>query len=367
MDSPAAGPDEYFMDQALALAAGVLGRTSPNPAVGCVIVKQGRVVAKGATAAGGRPHAETQALQIAGRRARGAVAYVTLEPCAHIGQTPPCAQALIDAGVGRVVVGCIDPYPAVRGRGVRRLRAAGIEVVLGVRQAECRRLNEGFIWRVSKGRPFVLLKLALTLDGRIAIPGRRWLSGAPARALVHRWRNEYDVVMVGAGTVIADDPRLTCRMTRGRDPVRIVVDAHLRVPAQARLFHLRSQAPSLLATLSAHDAQARGRYRAEILALPANRAGLVDLNALMTVLAERGWSKVMIEGGAQLAGAALAARVVDRLAFFITPRIAGAGLPAVSPIDNRASGIAVRELAARAMGQDWLLEGRPHFAAQVER
>jgi diaminohydroxyphosphoribosylaminopyrimidine deaminase/5-amino-6-(5-phosphoribosylamino)uracil reductase len=357
-----AGPDEHFMGQALLLAAGVLGRTSPNPAVGCVIVNQGRVVGRGATAAGGRPHAETQALQAAGRRARGAVAYVTLEPCAHIGQTPPCAQALVDAGVGRVVIGCIDPYPAVRGRGVSRLRAAGIEVVVGVRQAQCQRLNEGFICRVSKGRPFGLLKLALTLDGRIAVPGRRWLSGAPARALVHRWRNECDVVMVGAGAVIADNPRLTCRIKGGRDPVRVLLDAHLRVPATARLFRQRSNAPSLLATLAAHTATARERYRAEILALPANRAGLVDLNALMTQLAERGWSKVMIEGGAHLAAAALAAGVVDRVAFFLAPRIAGSGLPAIGAIESLPDGLALRDLTATAIGQDWLLEGTPRRA-----
>lgn len=367
MDQRAAGPDDHFMGQALALAAGVLGRTSPNPAVGCVIVHQGRVVGQGATAAGGRPHAETQALSGAGRRAAGAVAYVTLEPCAHLGQTPPCAQALIDAGIRRVVVGCIDPYPPVRGRGLARLRRAGVEVALGIREAECRRLNEGFICRVSKGRPFVLLKLALSLDGRIAIPGRRWLSGAPARAMVHRWRNECDVVMVGAGTVIADNPRLTCRMNGGRDPARVVVDARLRIPATARLFHQRSPAPTLLATVNARAAEARRRYRAEILAVPANRAGLVDLNALMKQLAGRGWSKVLLEGGAHLAAAALAAGIVDRVAFFLTPRIAGAGLPAVGEIEGFRDGVVLRALSARALGRDWLLEGTPLLKAKARQ
>lgn len=359
MDLRAAGPDDHFMGRALALAAGVLGRTSPNPAVGCVIVNQGRVVGQGATAAGGRPHAETLALSEAGRRAAGAVAYVTLEPCAHMGQTPPCAQALIDAGLRRVVVGCLDPYPPVRGRGLARLRRAGVEVVLGIRADECRRLNEGFICRVSKGRPFVVLKLALSLDGRIAIPGRRWLSSPPALALVHRWRNECDVVMVGAGTVIADNPRLTCRMEGGRDPVRVVVDARLRIPATARLFHQRSAAPTIIATVSARAAHARRRYGGEVLTVPAAVDGRVDLRLLMKELAARGWSKVLLEGGAHLAAAALAAGIVDRVAFFLTPRIAGAGLPAVSEIEGFRDGVVLRAVSARPVGQDWLLEGTP--------
>ncbi len=222
--------DSRFMREALALAESALGLTTPNPAVGCVLVRGGRVVGRGVTARGGRPHAETIALRRAGARARGATAYVSFEPCAHRGQTPPCAEALAAAGVARVVVGCLDPYPPVRGRGLAILRRAGIKVTVGVLEDECRRLNEGFITRVTRRRPFVLLKLAMSLDGRIATASgdSKWISSEPARQIVHRWRRECDAVMVGAGTVLADDPRLTCRMRGGRDPVRVIIDAALR-------------------------------------------------------------------------------------------------------------------------------------------
>src|SRR5690348_11977082 len=203
--------DEHFMGEALTLAESALGFATPNPAVGCVIVRGGRIVGRGATAHGGRPHAETFALAQAGRNARGATAYVTLEPCAHHGQTPPCAEALIGARVARVVVGCVDPFPEVRGKGIDLLRKAGIEAAVGVLEDECRDTNEGFFTRVRTGRPMLVLKLAATLDGRIAAESgdSRWISSEESRALVHRWRRWSDAVMVGAGTVIADNPRLT--------------------------------------------------------------------------------------------------------------------------------------------------------------
>ncbi|MGH7914912.1 MAG: bifunctional diaminohydroxyphosphoribosylaminopyrimidine deaminase/5-amino-6-(5-phosphoribosylamino)uracil reductase RibD, partial [Candidatus Binataceae bacterium] len=238
------------MHRALALAARMLGRTSPNPAVGCVIVRGGRIVGQGATAGGGRPHAETLALARAGAKARAATVYVSFEPCAHQGRTAPCARTLVEAGVRRVVVGCVDPYPPVRGRGVATLRAAGVEVICGVLEDECRRLNQGFITRVTRGRPFATLKLALSLDGRVAAASgdSQWISQPASRALVHRWRNEADAVMVGAGTVLTDNPRLTCRMEGGRDPVRVVIDGRLRCPPRARVFVQRSAAPALLVT-----------------------------------------------------------------------------------------------------------------------
>src|ERR1700732_50731 len=202
-----AAPDEHFMRECLGLAHDVLGLTSPNPAVGCVIVRKGVIAGRGATAAGGRPHAEAVALTKAGARARGATAYVSLEPCAHFGQTPPCANALVEAGIKRVVIGCGDPFPKVRGKGIAILRNAGIAVTLGVMEEECHRINEGFFTRVEKGRPMVTLKLAMTLDGRIATASgdSQWISGEESRALVHRWRRYTDAVMVGAGTVVADN------------------------------------------------------------------------------------------------------------------------------------------------------------------
>lgn len=354
------------MRMALGLARAQLGLTAPNPAVGCVIVRDGRVVGRGATAAGGRPHAEARALAQAGARARGAAAYVSLEPCAHRGQTPSCAKALVDAGVARVAAGCLDPYPPVRGRGLAILRRAGIEVVAGVCEDECRRMNEGFITRVTRGRPFVTLKLAMTLDGRIAAAGgdSRWISSEESRAIVHRWRREADVVMVGAATVAADNPRLNCRIEGGRDPARVVVDGRLRVSPAANVFHLRSAAPTILATTAANLARARRRYRAgaagpelDFIGLPA-ADGQIDLAALMRELGRRGYARALLEGGAHLAGAALAAGVVDRVAFFAAPKILGAGTPAVAGLDVRrvAGAVELASLRATPVGGDLLIE-----------
>ena len=363
------------MCKALALARRMLGRTSPNPAVGCVIVRgdtrggrrRGQIVGQGATAEGGRPHAEAVALARAGAKARGATAYVSFEPCAHQGHTAPCARALVEAGVRRVVVGCVDPYPPVRGRGVAILRAAGVEVVCGVLEDECRRLNQGFITRVTRGRPFARLKLALSLDGRIAAASgdSRWISSPASRALVHRWRREADAVMVGAGTVLADNPRLTCRVAGGRDPVRVVIDGRLRCPPRARVFIQRSTAPALLVTTVANVARARRRYggpRVEVIGCPARgggeRGGEIDLRALMRELGRRGWCNVLIEGGAHLAGSALGAGLVDRVAFFVAPIVIGAGTPAVEGLGfaRVRDAIALGDLSVRRLGADLLME-----------
>ncbi len=366
--APRAKPEEAdrrFMREAVSLAESVLGFTSPNPAVGCVIVRAGRVIAGGATARGGRPHAETEALRQAGAKARGATAYISLEPCAHHGQTPPCAEALVGAGIRRAVIGCRDPFPRVRGRGTAILCQAGIEVSIGVLAEECRRVNEGFFHRVATGRPFVILKLALTLDGRIAARGgdSRWISSPASRAIVHRWRRECDAVIVGAGTVIADNPRLTCRTAGGRDPVRVIVDGRLRTPPTAQIFTQRSAAPTLLVTAQANLRRARTRYgfgNVEVLAGRSGPGG-IRLRGLMAEFGRRGWNKVMIEGGAHLAASALREGVVDRIAFFIAPRILGCGSPAVQGLGfesvNRA--LRVTGVSVRSVDRDWLVEGRP--------
>jgi diaminohydroxyphosphoribosylaminopyrimidine deaminase/5-amino-6-(5-phosphoribosylamino)uracil reductase len=355
------------MRLALELARAALGLTTPNPAVGCVLVRAGKIVGKGATAAGGRPHAETIALAEAGDRARGATAYVTLEPCAHQGQTPPCARALVDAAVARVVIGCRDPYPAVRGRGISILRAAGIAVTEGVLEDDCRRVNEGFFMRVTRGRPFVTLKLATSLDGRIAAEGgdSRWISSPQSRALVHRWRREADAVMVGAATVIVDNPRLTCRLEGGRDPARVIIDGRLRTPPAAKLLRQRSSAPTIIVTTEANRRRAERRYgagrsgggRVEILSAKSTGTR-IDLTALMREFARRGWSKVLLEGGATLAGTALAAGIVDRIALFVAPLILGCGLPAVEGLLARSVRGAVRltNLRSRSIDTDLLIE-----------
>ncbi|MGH8012639.1 MAG: bifunctional diaminohydroxyphosphoribosylaminopyrimidine deaminase/5-amino-6-(5-phosphoribosylamino)uracil reductase RibD [Candidatus Binataceae bacterium] len=352
--------DEFLMRECLALAREALGLTSPNPAVGCVIVRNGKIVGRGITGVGGRPHAEAEALCAAGARARGATVYVSFEPCAHQGKTPPCAAALVQAGVSRVVAGCLDPYPPVRGRGLAILKRAGIETVVGVLAAECRELNEGFITRVTRGRPFVVLKLATSLDGRIAAQNgdARWVSSEQSRLLVHQWRRESDVVMVGAGTVIADNPRLTCRIEGGRDPVRVIIDGHLRSPHDAVVFHLRSPAPTILVTAAHNLDTARHNYPGVEVLTVSGREGVLRLDELMCEFARRGWSKVLLEGGAHLAASALDAGVVDRVAFFLAPRIIGTGLAAVEGLSSATVRDALRlgPMHARMVGEDWLIE-----------
>ncbi|HEY2484742.1 MAG TPA: bifunctional diaminohydroxyphosphoribosylaminopyrimidine deaminase/5-amino-6-(5-phosphoribosylamino)uracil reductase RibD [Candidatus Binataceae bacterium] len=357
--------DRRFMRRALALARARAGLTTPNPSVGCVLVRGGRVVGQGATGRGGRPHAETIALTKAGRLARGATAYVTFEPCAHRGRTPACAGALVAGGITRAVVGCLDPYPPVRGRGIAILRRAGISVATGVLENECRALNEGFITRVTRRRPFGILKLATSLDGRIAATSgdSQWISSARSRVIVHRWRRECDAVVVGAGTVIKDNPQLTCRIARGRDPVRVVIDARLRTPPTALIFTERSDATALLVTLGKNVQRARRRYasgRVEVLGC-SERDGAIDLKAMMAEFARRGWCKVLFEGGAHLAGSALRARIIDRVAFFIAPKVLGAGLPAVQGLETRRvrEAIGLTNLSVRRIDGDALIEARP--------
>jgi diaminohydroxyphosphoribosylaminopyrimidine deaminase / 5-amino-6-(5-phosphoribosylamino)uracil reductase len=358
--------DARFMREALSLAESRLGLTTPNPSVGCVIVRGGKVVATGVTAHGGRPHGEAQALAKAGDKASGATAYLSFEPCAHVGQTPPCAVGLVEAGIKRVVVGCVDPDPRVKGRGIAILKRAGIEVTTGVLEGEAKRLNEGFITRIMLGRPRGILKLAMSLDGRIA-PAKsdsrsRWISSPASRELVHRWRRECDAVMVGAGTVLADNPQLTCRIAGGRDPVRVVIDARLRTAPTSKVYRERSKAKAIIVTMNANLARARRKYeRAGVEAIAVNaRDGQLALDDLMREFGRRGWNNVLIEGGANLAGSALAAGIVDRVSFFIAPKIFGAGLPAI----DASHAPELTDFTARQVGNDWLLEARP---AQVPK
>ncbi|OJW24791.1 MAG: riboflavin biosynthesis protein RibD, partial [Rhodospirillales bacterium 69-11] len=249
--------DIAHMRSALALARRGLGSTWPNPSVGCVIVRDGRVVGRGTTASGGRPHAEPLALDMAGPLARGATAYVTLEPCCHWGRTPPCTDALIAAGIVRVVVATRDPDRRVDSQGVARLREAGIEVVEGVLEAEAQAVLAGFTQRIRTGRPLVTLKLATTLDGRIATAGgeSQWITGPPARRMAHALRGRHDAVMVGVGTVMADNPELTCRIAgfRTRPLVRVVADSHLRTRLTARLLASAADTPSWFLTRTGTD------------------------------------------------------------------------------------------------------------------
>jgi diaminohydroxyphosphoribosylaminopyrimidine deaminase/5-amino-6-(5-phosphoribosylamino)uracil reductase len=319
--------DARFMARAVALARRGLGRTSPNPPVGAVVVRGGRIVGEGWHRRAGGPHAEVVALRQAGTAARGATLYVTLEPCSHHGRTPPCADAVIAAGVARVVAAVGDPNPRVRGRGLRKLRAARIRTETGVLADEAGEVSAWWRHFVVQRRPYVLLKLAATLDGRIATARgeSRWVSGAPARRFVHALRDRVDAVMVGAGTVLADDPALTCRVRGGRDPLRVVVDGRLRIGPRARVVRQRSVAATLVATTEAASARRRRALvaaGAEVLLFP-GRGGRMRIGALLAVLGARGVVSVLVEGGGDLAAAMLRERVVDRLLLVSAPRLLG--------------------------------------------
>jgi diaminohydroxyphosphoribosylaminopyrimidine deaminase/5-amino-6-(5-phosphoribosylamino)uracil reductase len=329
--------DDAHMAHALRLAARGLGQVWPNPAVGCVIVQGGRVVGRGWTQPGGRPHAETVALAAAGAAACGATAYVTLEPCAHHGRTPPCAEALIAAGVARVVTALTDPDPRVAGRGHAMLRAAGIAVTEGVCAEEAARVNAGFLARITAGRPIVTLKLALSLDGRIAngAGASRWITGPEARRWVHAMRARHDAVMVGIGTALADDSDLTVRdLGIAHQPVRIVLDSRARLPAASRLAATARMVPVWL--LHAPDAApdpALAAAGVRPIPVAADAAGRIEPAAAMAALAGEGITRVLCEGGGQVAAALLAAGLVDRIAAFTGGHAFGAtGSPSLGPL-----------------------------------
>jgi diaminohydroxyphosphoribosylaminopyrimidine deaminase / 5-amino-6-(5-phosphoribosylamino)uracil reductase len=324
--------DLPHMQAALALARRGLGQTWPNPSVGCVVVKDGRVLGRATTAPGGRPHAETQALAMAGDAARGATAYVTLEPCAHHGKTPPCAEALIAAGIARVVIASHDPDPRVAGRGVAILRAAGVEVVEGVLQAEGDEIVEGFVRRVAQGRPMVTLKLASTLDGRIAAASgeSKWITGPEARRRVQLLRAKHDAVLVGIGTALADDPDLNCRLdgARARPLLRIVADSDAHLPLASRLATTTEAAPVwLVATPDADPARRDALVAKGVEIVEATRH---DAAAMLAALGAKGLTRVLVEGGGSLAASLLAADLVDRIVWFHAPAVLGGdGLNAV--------------------------------------
>ena len=318
------------MRAALALARRGLGNVWPNPAVGCVIVKNGRVVGRGWTQPGGRPHAETEALAMAGEAAAGAMVYVTLEPCAHHGKTPPCAESLIAAGVARVVVAVRDPDERVAGRGIEKLKRAGIAVTEGVLEADAAELNAGFLQRVGTGRPLVTLKLASTLDGRIATHTgeSRWITGEAARAAAHALRAEADAIMIGSGTALHDDPDLTCRLPglAERSPVRVVVDGRLRLPLTSRLVATANDVPTWVLTLDGCDHARREAFEEagiDVVEIAPGADGSVDLDLALGALADSGVTRVLVEGGAHLAAALLRAGLVDRLVWFRAPRMMG--------------------------------------------
>ena len=317
--------DQRHMRRALELAALGLNTTHPNPRVGCVLVQGGEVVGEGWHRRAGEPHAEVHALRMAGERARGATAYVTLEPCAHHGRTPPCADALVAAGVARVVAALHDPFPQVDGAGLARLRAAGIAVECGLMEHEARELNLGFVSRLTRHRPWIRVKLGLSLDGRTALADGRsqWITSPAARADVQLWRARSSAVLTGIGSVLDDDPRLTVRLdhTEHAAPERIVLDTHARLPANARM--LDEPGPILWVTGSAAPERPELEGRVERITLAA-QAGRLNLQRLAFALGARGHNEVLVEAGPTLAGAFVAAGLVDELVWYFAPKLLGA-------------------------------------------
>ena len=330
--------DRRFMAMALALAERGLGNVWPNPAVGCVLVREGRVVGRGWTQPGGRPHAESEAIDRAGEAADGSTAYVTLEPCAHHGRTPPCTELMLAAGIRRTVVAAVDPDPRVDGKGIAWLRAAGLTVEVGCLEADACRLNAGFFARMRRGRPLVALKLATSADGRIATAtgDSRWITGAAARAEGHRLRLRHDAILVGSGTALADDPELTCRLPglERRSPVRVVLDRRLRLPLDGRLARSAAGWPLWLFTCDtdAPAAMAVADRGATLFPLAEGEPG-GQLREMLAALAEQGITRLLVEGGAAVATAFLRAGLVDRLYLFDAPLLLGAdGRPATDTL-----------------------------------
>ncbi|MBX5437358.1 MAG: bifunctional diaminohydroxyphosphoribosylaminopyrimidine deaminase/5-amino-6-(5-phosphoribosylamino)uracil reductase RibD [Alicyclobacillaceae bacterium] len=366
--------DERFMRMALQVGRVGRGQTSPNPAVGCVLVKDGEVVGQGAHLRAGGPHAEVHALRMAGPLAHGATAYVTLEPCSHYGRTPPCCDQLIAAGVRRVVAAMTDPNPQVSGRGLERLRAAGVEVVTGVLAEEAAREHEAFITWVRKGRPFVVWKCAATLDGYIACAtgDSRYVTSAAARAAVHAVRREMAAIGVGVGTVLADDPQLTARTSpdgpaAGRQPVRVVFDSHLRIPLRARL--LAEPGETVVYTTTAADPakvdELCHTYEGRLSVHPFEPGadGRVPLAAALADLARRGCHSLLIEGGSRLASAFLRARLVDKVIYYVAPKLLGGGLQALAGLNvaRMADAVSLAGVRWTAVGSDMQVEGYPVY------
>ena len=368
--------DSRHMALALRLAAKAHGNTSPNPMVGAVVVAGGRVVGRGYHRNAGGPHAEILALAAAGRRARGATLYVTLEPCCHLHKrTPPCVPAIIAAGIKRVVIAMRDPNPSVHGRGMAQLRRAGLRITEGLLKNEAQALNPAYLHWITTGRPYVILKAAMTLDGKIATGAgeSRWISGPPARRYAHSLRRQVDAILVGIRTVIHDDPELTARLSEGnrkrqyaaRQPLRVILDSRLQIPPRARVLKRKGNSHTLLATTSKAPLARMSQLRTsgvEVVRFPSEQ-GRVSLHSCLTYLGKRGISSVLIEGGAEVTASVLRAGLVNRLLLIVAPVLLG-GQDAVGLIGGRSpkrldDGLALKSWSWRPLGSDVLIDATP--------
>ncbi len=360
--------DKEYMQKALDLADKGRGWTAPNPLVGAVLVKEGRIIGEGFHEHCGGPHAEVHAVSSASEEIEGSTLYVNLEPCSHTGKTSPCADLLIEKKVKKVVVGMPDPNPLVAGRGIEKLRRAGIEVVTGVLEKESQKLNEIFSAYILSQQPFVVLKTAMSLDGKIATATgqSQWISGEASRKQVHQLRHELSGIMVGIGTVLADDPKLTARLPKSRQPVRIIVDSHLRIPLAAQVLMDQEEARTLIATTEAAD-QAKKEQLVEMgieVLTTQSRKGRVDLRDLMKILGQKDIDSILLEGGAELNFSALQAGIVDKVQSYLAPIIIG-GKEAKGPVEGPGieqlrEAFQVKEITSRSVGEDLLIEGYIH-------
>lgn len=361
--------DKYFMKMALALAGKGRGKTSPNPMVGAVIVKGGRVLGKGYHKMAGLEHAEIAALRDAGARTAGATLYVTLEPCDHFGRTPPCTNAIIKSGIGTVVAAMKDPNPLNNGKGFARLKAAGLKVVEGVLKDDAMRLNEVFVKYITTGLPYVTVKVAQSIDGKIATKtgDSKWISGEQSRRFVHKMRGWVDAIMVGAGTIIADNPLLTSRVAnrlKGRQPIKIIVDAGLNISPKARIFGSSSPAKVIIAASKNAPDNRANRFRtagADVLKLK-DKKGIINLIELFRELGKKEITSILVEGGGTLIGNLRDAGLIDKILFFVSPRIIG-GKSAVSSVAGEgvsriSESLKLNDVRYKRFGDDLLVEGR---------
>jgi len=358
--------DEFYMRRALRLARRGEGWVSPNPLVGAVLVREDRIIGAGYHRRFGDAHAEINALRQAQEPVQGATVYVTLEPCSHFGKTPPCVEALIASRPARVVIGTADPNPLVAGRGIEALRAAGIATTLGILAKECRELNERFFKFMTSGAPFVTIKVAQTLDGRVATTTghSRWISSPAARKFAHRLRSIHDAILVGSGTVLADDPELTVRHVRGRNPLRLIVDSRLKLPLTAKVFTRQSEARTIVAATDRADREKRKLLKdrgIETLLIAADDNGRVDMGKLFQELGKRQISSIFVEGGPAIVTSLLKEKLADRLVIIVAPKILGQGIDAVGDLGNvymeEATKIDVRRVYRK--GGDIVIDGSP--------
>lgn len=356
--------DESYMKMALKLAECGIGAVNPNPLVGAVIVKDGRVIGKGWHAKYGGLHAERNALADCKESPKGATIYVTLEPCCHYGKTPPCTEAILQSGIRRVVTASADPNPMVAGKGIKILQDAGLTVDTGVLKEECDALNAVFFHYIKEKTPYVVMKYAMTLDGKIATASgaSKWITGEEARENVQNDRNRYMAIMAGVGTVLADDPKLTCRIPGGRNPIRIICDSKLRTPFKSNVVAAADEGKTILATACTDEEKIRPYLEAgcEVLTIP-EKEGHIDLNVLMRLLGEKGIDSILLEGGGTLNYSALKQGIVHKVQAYIAPKLFG-GADAKSPVEGcgvilPADGFLILHPTIRKIGADILIEG----------